>query len=69
MSRKMKGGGNMEATGAITADVSMQSVLKEFILKELDLGYDKRQNVLMSCTIDGCNRISYCSCDCNDNAW
>lgn len=40
--------------------------IKELIMAELDLGYDKRQNVLMSCNVDGCNRISYCSCDCND---
>lgn len=40
--------------------------IKELIMAELDLGYDKRQNVLMACSVDGCNRISYCSCDCND---
>jgi hypothetical protein len=47
----------------------IDSLLKEFIIKELDLGYDKRQNVLLSCNVDGCNRISYCSCDCNDSSW
>jgi hypothetical protein len=59
----------METTGVIATDISPQLELKELILKELDLGYDKRQNVLMSCSVDGCNRISYCSCDCNDGVW
>lgn len=46
-----------------------ERLLKDLIITELDLGYDKRQNVLLSCSNDGCNRISYCHCDCNDSSW
>lgn len=46
-----------------------ERLLKDLIITELDLGYDKRQNILMSCNNDGCNRISYCHCDCNDSSW
>lgn len=55
------------ATGASMSDELR--LLKEMIIAEVDLGYDKRQNVLMSCSNDGCNRISYCHCDCNDSSW
>lgn len=53
----------------VVKDANMGELLKDLIIKELDLGYDRRQNILLSCTIDGCNRISYCSCDCNDSSW
>ena len=43
-----------------------KAVLDDLIVLEKDLGYYKQQNVLSSCTRDGCTRISYCSCDCND---
>lgn len=50
-------------------NMNLKETLKSLIISEVDLGYDKRQNVLMSCSHDGCNRISYCSCDCNDSGW
>ncbi|MDO4306361.1 MAG: hypothetical protein Q4C77_05960 [Eubacteriales bacterium] len=60
----------MEATVAVKTDgMSMNELIKSLIISEVDLGYDKRQNILMSCSNDGCNRISYCSCDCNDSSW
>ena len=52
-----------------TARSSGIELLKQLIMTEVDLEYDKKQNVLMSCNVDGCNRISYCSCDCNDSSW
>ena len=65
-------GGNEMDTHAVATGTSMKEelrLLKEMIITEVDLGYDKRQNVLMSCSHDGCNRISYCHCDCNDSSW
>ena len=60
----------MEAQAAVGAKRQSElELLKKMILTEVDLGYDKRQNVLLSCSVDGCNRISYCSCDCNDSSW
>lgn len=60
----------MEATVAVKADsMSVKEALMSLIISEVDLGYDRRQNVLLSCNVDGCNRISYCSCDCNDSSW
>lgn len=59
----------MEATISVKEEKNrIASILKEFIKCEVDLEYDKRQNILMACGVDGCNRISYCSCDCNDGA-
>ena len=45
------------------------SKLKELILSEVDLSYAEKQNVLLSCSRDGCVRINYCSCDCNNSGW
>lgn len=42
--------------------------LMSMILTEVDLQYYNKQNVLLSCSSDGCSRISYCSCDCNDGS-
>lgn len=47
-------------------DISVLELLKSYIISEVDLGYDKAHNYLLSCPRDGCTRISYCSCDCND---
>lgn len=43
--------------------------LNELILSEVDLSYAEKQNVLLSCSRDGCVRINYCSCDCNNSGW
>ena len=60
----------MEAQATIGLKKNMDlELLKKMIVTEVDLGYDKRQNVLLSCNVDGCNRISHCSCDCNDSSW
>lgn len=60
----------MEATVATRASsMNVKEALMSLIVSEVDLGYDRRQNVLLSCNVDGCNRISYCSCDCNDSSW
>lgn len=60
----------MEATVATrVSSMNVKEVLMSLIVSEVDLGYDRRQNVLLSCNVDGCNRISYCSCDCNDSSW
>ena len=66
----MIGGKHMEAqvTTGLTRNKELE-LLRKMIVTEVDLGYDKRQNVLMSGSVDGCNRISYCSCDCNDSSW
>lgn len=54
-------------TSAATVNLNEPQVsLFDLIVAEIDLAYDKRQNVMLSCNVDGCNRISYCSCDCND---
>ncbi len=49
-------------------DVGLEQELQNLILSEVDLQYHKKQNVLLSCSSDGCSRISYCSCDCNDGS-
>lgn len=60
----------MEATVATrVSSMNVKEILMSLIVSEVDLGYDRRQNVLLSCNVDGCNRISYCSCDCNDSSW
>ena len=56
----------MEYTVSYVDKLNALNELKKLIITELDLAYDKRQNILLSCSNDGCNRISYCSCDCND---
>lgn len=43
--------------------------LNELILSEVDLSYAEKQNVLLPCSRDGCVRINYCSCDCNNSGW
>lgn len=52
---------------ASAATINLNESPLQMIVTEIDLAYDKLQNVLLSCQIDGCNRISYCSCDCNDS--
>lgn len=57
------------ATASVAIDrdyAKLGQSIRDLIFAELDLGYANRQNVLLSCNVDGCNRISYCSCDCND---
>ena len=50
-------------------DLSLEKPsLMSLILSEVDLQYYNKQNVLLSCSSDGCSRISYCSCDCNDGS-
>ena len=49
-----------------TESTNALELLKTLILSEIDLGYDKAHNYLLSCPRDGCQRISHCSCDCND---
>ena len=39
--------------------------LDELIYCEKDLCFASNLNFVASCSSDGCNRISYCSCDCN----
>ncbi len=59
----------MEKTAAVAIDKDYSKLgqsIKDLIFAELDLGYANRQNFLCDCKVDGCNRISYCSCDCND---
>lgn len=53
---------------AVLPREGMGNILEEFIISVVDLEYSKRQNISLSCGNDGCNRISYCSCDCNDGA-
>ena len=44
--------------------------LKNLILREVEMGFDKKylgpDGRLQSCTDNGCTRIHYCSCDCDD---
>lgn len=42
-----------------------QSILDEFILKELDLAYATNANINLDCDPNGCYRISHCACDCD----